>query len=595
MKQNLQKPAASGRTDSVLRRKFIQYLIPAMLTTAAMSLSEFVDSMIVSGLLGNDAMAIVQLGYPVILVSNMLFMLIGNGGSVLYAVHQGARDHDRASGVFIVSLLAAVFAGLLIPAVGLIFFGPISGALCTTPDLAPQFNAYYTVLLLSLPFLIIIMSLVCFLPAAGSPVLATVVNVVANVVNIGMDYVYIRVFGMGVEGAAWATLTGYAAGCLVMLFAFLSGKVRIRIRGPRKKDLQLLPEILKTGSTNAMNQLGFALKFGICNSLATAAGGKPGLVAFTLCAQSLSVVSIVIAGITDAHQPLAGMLHGQQDQRGKLLLLKKSMLWQFGLSAVCVLFFLLFPHLFAALYSITEPDTLRLSLRALRIFSLMYLIRGFYVVFMCHLKVIGHKAYSTAISVADGFLLIVPVCALMISLMGIDGLWWAYPLTSVLIAAGCVLINLRIARKHPESYRGLLLEEIGAKDRPLIDTTLLENDQDISTLSETVQQKLEKNGVAHETAIRTALLLEEMAVYLRHHSRKKDYIDILMRAYPDRVVLDFRSIGAFLNPAKDEENDIQENIRLLRKLAGKIESTYIMGMNNIRITLNAAGRKGADA
>ena len=94
--------------------------------------------------------------------------------------------------------------------------------LCRNQELLPSFKGYMQVLLLSAPFEIVILTFVSFLPSAGYPGFSTAVNVIANVINIFMDYVYIHFFHMGVNGAAWATLTGYLCATLVVAFAILS-------------------------------------------------------------------------------------------------------------------------------------------------------------------------------------------------------------------------------------------------------------------------------------------------------------------------------------------------------------------------------------
>ena len=72
------------RSNQVLFKKFSQYLIPTMITYAALSLNEFVDSMLVSNMLGPDAMAIVGLGAPIMLIMAAIYSLLGSGGSTVY-------------------------------------------------------------------------------------------------------------------------------------------------------------------------------------------------------------------------------------------------------------------------------------------------------------------------------------------------------------------------------------------------------------------------------------------------------------------------------------------------------------------------------
>ena len=108
-----------------------------------------------------------------------------------------------------------------------------------------------------------------------------------------MDVVYIRFLNMGVEGAAYATLTGYVTGLVPIAFVLITSKMQI----PHGKlfDLHALKKIVETGGSSSLVQLGFTLKFGYSNALAAALGGAAGVVAFSLCIQSISIISILLS------------------------------------------------------------------------------------------------------------------------------------------------------------------------------------------------------------------------------------------------------------------------------------------------------------
>ncbi|MCR4779607.1 MAG: polysaccharide biosynthesis C-terminal domain-containing protein, partial [Ruminiclostridium sp.] len=584
MSDTVKEDDKANRSDAILKRKFYQYLLPAMLTIAAFSLSEFVDSMIVANLLGSGAMAVVQLGSPVMLICAALYVLIGNGGSTLYSIYRGRRDDDSAGGMFGLSVLCSAAAGTVLAAAGLVFFKPIFSLLCTNEELKEEFGGYLFVLLFSIPFLVTIMSLVSFLAPGGAPGLATAVNIAANVVNIVMDAVYIGVFGMGVVGAAWATLTGYLVGGAVLIYAFASKKADIRVRRPRRADRRLLREMIKTGSPFSASQLGFALKFTLCNSLAQLYGAKPGIVALSLCMQSLSIVSVFLGAVVEASSPLVGMLYGENDRRGVKLLMRRAMLLQFALSGACVLFFELAPAVFAGMYGITDPAELMPAVRALRIFSLMYLIRGAYMVFMKYLQIIGKRVYSLVIGLADGFMLTVPISLLLCPLAGIDGLWWSFPLTSLTVTAVCIPLNLFIAKRSGGRFRGVFLER--EPDGELVlDITTGYSDREITDASENVRKVCGERGAGERASMLAALLVEETALYLRGHGSANGCTDIMVRVREDSIVLDIRSIGELSDPNISNEADISENIAVLRGMAKSIENNYIMGMNSIRVEL----------
>lgn len=579
------------RSDRLLRKKFHEYLVPTMITYAALSLNEFVDSMLVSNLLGSNAMAIISLGMPLMLVMAAVYALLGNGGSTIYAMSLGKRDHDTAGMSLTAATATGLAAGLLLLLLGNVFFGPFTKMLCHDAELMPEFSHYMRVLLLSSPLLITILTFVTFLPAAGYPKQSTLISVVANVVNIAMDYVYIRVFGMGVEGAAWATLTGYLVGAALVIWLVIRKKVKLIMSRGVSRAVRLLPEIARKGGPDAMTQVGFSLQFGFVNALAGTYAGTAGIVAFSLCIQSNSVVSIFVGSLIGSSVPILSVLHGQRDFRGEEGVLKAAMKGQLIIAIACVVLLEIFAPQAAALYNITEASQAALAIKALRIYAITYLIRSSVIVYFRYLMVIGFSGYASLVSALDGFVAIIPVAWIMSRIFGIDGVWWAFPVTAALIFVFILVRNRRIDIKYGGKLRGPLLFEYDEDAEPVLDVTITKDAESISGISEKIQQVCEANGITGSEAVKAALAVEEMAVYAYNKKDQNVYMDILARIYKGNVEIDFRSLGAFFDPFELSETDMPENVQMLRGIASKIENEYVLGMNSTRIIIEGKHNK----
>ncbi len=585
-------PASYARSNKILFKKMIEYLFPTMLTMAALSLDEFVDSMIVSNLLGSGAMAVVGLGSPITMCIAATYTLLGNGGATLYALSIGKRDTETAGKAFRLSMITALAVGILFILAGFVFFQPLTNLLCGDENLLPAFKPYFRGLLLSAPFIITILTLVEFLPPSGAPKIATAINLIANAFNMLMDYVFIKLFGMGVEGAAYATLTGYIVGTGLIVYIVLRRKVNIPKARIRPRDFKLMGEVVGLGGPSAVSQLGFALKFAFCNYQAVLYGGAAGMVAYSLCNQTLSIVSIFLAALVGASMPLIAVLHGQRDFRGETNLLKTIMRMNALLAGVCFVVFLLVAQPLAGLYNITDGTEVALAVKAVRIFAAMYLFRGFYIVFMKYMQATGRKAYSMFISVFDGFGGIIPIAFILGLSLGLDGLWWAFPVTSAVLLGTVLLWNRRIVRQSGGQHSGWLLAAREAEAEDVFDVTIFEDAQTISAASAALMAFCVDHGIDKRSATHASLTVEEMALYTRNRLNRNDYMDILARLYADKIEIDFRTLGNSFNPLVAMPEDVAENIRLLQGIAGKLEYDYIMGMNCTRITVE---RKGACA
>ena len=571
-----------------MRKKLFQYMVPTMITYAALSLNEFADSMVVSNLLGSDAMAIVSLGMPVMLIMAATYNLLGSGGSTLYAISLGRRDHETAGKALTAASVAGLAAGLVLMAAGYLFFDQIAGLLCRDKMLMADFRVYLRILLLSSPLLIPILTFVTFLPAAGYPSQSTLISVIANVVNIAMDYVYIRIFGMGVEGAAWATLTGYVLGALIVASLILRHRISMNISRQIAASFALLRDICAKGAPDAITQVGFALQFAVINILAESCAGTDGVVAFALCIQVNSFVSIFIGALIGSVVPILSVLHGQKDYSGESGILRTAMTMQFIMALVIFLLLELLADPIASLYNITEPAQHVLAVRALRIYSVTILIRSGVIVYFRYLMIIGYSRYASVISALDGFAAIIPAAWIMCRLFGIDGLWWTFPLVAALLTFMILAVNRRIELRSGGRLRGPLLYEVDEDSKPVIDVTITDDPSSIGGLSKELQEACEESGFTKRDAMRAALAVEEMAVYASNKKSQNAYMDIIVRLHKDNVIIDFRSLGEYFDPIRDAEEDMPENVKLLRGIASDINNDYMLGMNSTRITITAA-------
>ena len=578
-----------ARNDRLLRKKFNQYLLPTMATYAALSLNEFLDSMLVSNLLGSDAMAIVNLGMPLMLLMAAVYCMLGSGAATVYAVSLGKRDHETAANSLTSAMTCALLFGVGLLALGNIFFGPFSGLLCHDAALMPQFKSYLRVLFISSPFLVTILTFTSILPSAGYPGYSMTVNIVANVVNIIMDYVYIRFFHMGVEGAAWATLTGYLAGLLYLLLLGCMKKLKVYATRKIIAAFKGFRKVIAQGAPDAMTQIGFSLQFAVCNTLAAIYAGSDGIIALSLCIQANSITSIFLGTLIGSSVPLLSVLHGQRDYIGEKSILKRTMLGQLLICVLSVLLFWIFAPQVAAIYNITEAGALHLAVHALRIYILMYLARGAIIIFFRYLKVAGFTGYAMLVSALDGFAAIIPIAWLLSTLFGIDGLWWAFPAASVLILLFMLIRNRSIAKHSKGRWKSLLLFEDDESSTPVLDVTIEKDAASIAGISETICTICEENGINRRDAVRAAVAIEEMAVYVAGKKDQKSYMDILVRIYKGSIEIDFRSLGTVFDPLADADEDCTENVRLLRGIATSIENEYTLGMNATRIVI--AGSK----
>ena len=207
---------------------------------------------------------------------------------------------------------------------------------------------------------------------------------------------------------------------------------------------------------------------------------------------------------------------------------------------------------------------------------------------------IGLTHYSTILASLDSFAAVIPVAWIMVAAIGINGLWWAFPLTSALLVIITLLCNLKIAAKSGGRLKAPLLIEVEKEGDPetVMDVTIEKGSMDISLISEKVQDICEEKGLSKVDAMRVAMAVEEIAVYTANKKSQSSYADVLVRIYRGNVEIDFRTLGEIFDPNEDDVSDIAENVQILRSIVSDISNEYILGMNSTRITIKGKSEDG---
>lgn len=576
--------SAFERRSTIINRKFFEYLVPTILSAIAISLNEFVDSIIVSRLLGNEAMGLLHIAFPIMLLFAMVHTFLGVGGSIIYAECAGRQEPEKARKVFSVTIIFSVLFSLAFIVIGFVFMDGIIHILKVPSESYDVFYLYIRRLLLSVLFILPLQTVISFSPALGAPRLGSAVNITANLINLIMDYVYIRFFGMNIEGAASATMTGYIVGLIIVIIAICAHKMPFPFTLPSFSDFRMIPTVIVRGLPSSLTQLGYSIKIVFCNLLAHNIGGFVAVRIFALCIQVVSIVSIAISGIVCAMVPIAASLYGQRDFAGIKILMSTVLKVQFAANLVFVVLFEMFPQRIMMLYNgFSLP--LSATVVAIRLFSIMFIFRGFSVMYMYYFQVIQKKTYANVISLVDGFVGIIPVSLILTHFIGINGLWAAYPVLAVLLDAGIVVTNMIIARKSRGRYRNFMLFEQEREDVAVYDVSFIASDEQIVKNTKDLELFCSEHEVGQTASMFAGVIAEEISVITRNNKNKKgtDQIDMLVKVYPDHLLFDFRSIGKPFDVSSNVSRG--SNLDVLRKVSYSADFSYVMGMNLTRIKL----------
>ena len=570
------------RTGTVLNREYIRFMIPATLSAIGISLSEFADSMVVSNLLDSNAFAIINLALPIIFMATMIYTITGLGGSLLFAECLGKKESKNADNYFTISSGLSVLTGIVLIVILIAshsFLGDVFGC---PEELRSEFDTYVRVLCFFVPVGILCMHFTYFFPIIGRPFLSMGIVISVNALNIILDVVFIRTFGMGCEGAAAATLVSYVLVFVVMLFIWHFGKISMnlcRVSNTRK----CIEEIVKKGLPAGVVQAGYMVTTVFCNHFMNLAFGLSGVVAMSLFSQLDSFISIALTGIVDNNASFAAMLKGEGDYYGIRNLSKRvAVMIVVACSAMSVVF-VLFPQHLAAMFNIRDPKTLALIEKLIWIYVLYYPLRGILLVLRDIYNTLDRSTYATVIGILDKVVSIPLIGGALYIFFGGYGLIAAFPISVTLLLFIIAGVNHRIVIRSNGRYSPILLldEEYPLKNISSFSVDSLETPAQIGTyIADSLMHSSMDPSVSHKIC----LAAEEMGLYIIDQCGIDKAVDFLISHNGSEYILTCRSSGKPFYPIKTDREEMSLNEMLLTGLF-EIRHEYIFGLNSTSLTI----------
>ena len=583
------------RKYRLVNKKYREFFWPALAMAVANNIAVFVDSVLVSHFLGADKMPAIQLCYPMDAFVNMMYWMLGLGGSLLASNYIADHEKEKADRVFSISIFTVTLFGLLVAVFGNLFLPQLSVILCRDIGFRPYVIRYGRMMLVGMPFICFIMSISYFARVDGSPNTGFYVVLVSNIVNLCMDVVLLKIVGMGLEGASLATVLGYCCGILYLL-TYLRGSGR-NMRfvncfrgGGFFRELKL---IVKKGIPTASSQLYMMIKAGVMNTMVLAYGGAVGIMTYAIYSNSLFLVSMIIIGTAQTLSPIVSVYAHEGDYDRARYVLKRSIRTVLIGAVGLGILFALFPMLVLLLYGIKDPAKVAECERAIRLYVLSYPALAFVYIMSYYFQAIGWEKLSTLIILGEGLILPVAFVAVCAPLLSMNGIWLAIIATevaaSLLILAGLYFAKHRNAALKDTSF---LLPD--ASDPDKYEFTVSTNIKDAVTLSMEAQEWV-SSRLDSKTAMKTCLALEEMLTGIVTASGEIEMmVDVVLRQEDHDIIISIRDMSAGFNPTV-EDNELElsfNNAAVLKKIARDIKFDCSIGMNLTQIRIVQANQGG---
>lgn len=432
-------------TKSILKL-LLEFSIPAIIMMTFNALYNIVDAVFLGQAIGDTAIAVTTLAFPVMILLMGLSALAGQGGNALAAIQLGEdkiEEVERTLGNTVTLLL--VIAGIIAVA-GILFIDPILALVGTTPDLHDQGKAFIQILMVGFVFQCIGMGANNFLRTEGKPMLALGTSVLGTVVCIIMNYLLVMVMGLGVSGSALATIIGQGVGGVPVIWYLSRGKdAPFHLKVSRMKpDFRLWGTILSLGLASFIMQVANAVINAILNQTLAYYGaldpiGASGALAAIGVASRVNGIAFMPAiGVLMGAQTLIGYNYGARKWKRVL----KSF-WLGALFATIILttFFVLIhiiPGPIVRLFGV-EGDLEQFCIYALQVMTAVFPLVGFQMMSSNYFQSTGQPLKASLLSLTRQVLFLIPLLIILpmylpnfLDVTSLQAVCFTYPVADVL-------------------------------------------------------------------------------------------------------------------------------------------------------------------
>ena len=411
--------------SETIPRLLFKMSFPMMLSMLIQALYNVVDSIFVA-MVSETALTAVSLAFP--LQNLLIAAAVGTGVGVnsLLSRRLGEGRTEEANAVASSALFLALALSVIFIAIGLFLAKPFLALFTDSSELL-ELSASYSRICLIISFgCMFSITIEKLIQATGNSVQPMTMQLTGAIINIVLDPVFIFFFGLGVNGAAIATVLGQI-GSMVLAFIFLkkNSYITIRLKDIRPKA-KIIGEIYQVGlPTIIMNSIGTVM-VSVINAI---------LIGFSATAVSVfgvyfklqSFVFMPVFGLNNGIIPILGFNYGARNRKRMTATMKLGLLVALTIMILGTLLFQLFPSELLSLFSASE-EMYAIGIPALRIISLCFIPAAISIILISSFQATGFGLASMMVSIIRQLLVLCPAAFILSRFFGINGVWASFAL-----------------------------------------------------------------------------------------------------------------------------------------------------------------------
>lgn len=427
----------------------ISMAFPPMISMLIQSLYNIIDSIFVAQL-GENALTAISLIYPLQNLSLALSCGIGIAMNAFIARYLGANNDKDASYVATQGIVMSLLHSLIFVVIGLFFIQPFI-SLFTSQQQVIEYGVQYGFIVITFTFgSFIHLAVEKMFQACGNMIIPMIMQIVGAIVNIILDPIlifgYFGLPALGVRGAAIATIIGQFVACILSIYLFKKYNKHIHVSFRHfKLDFQVFKNLYSVAIPSGLMMCLPSVLVSILNGILTIVS-QTAVAFFGIYFKLQTFIYMPANGVVQGLRPIMSYNYGANQKERMNQTLKAAGLSISLILAIGTLIFCGFPQQILSLFNANEA-MLTIGVSGLRILSLAFILSSFGILMSGVFESLGKGKLSLIISLLRQFLITVPLSLLLISPLGLFGVWITFPLSELIASFISIILYKKIYQK----------------------------------------------------------------------------------------------------------------------------------------------------
>ncbi|WP_337773380.1 MATE family efflux transporter [Prevotellamassilia timonensis] len=434
----------------------MQYAIPAIVAMAASSVYNIIDGIFIGQGVGAEAIMGLALTGPLMSLTAAFGAMVGVGAATLMSVKLGQKDYGTAQkilgNVVIMNLTLGIVLGLLL----LVFINPILRFFGASDVTLPYARNFMSIILVGNVVTHMYLGLNALLRSTNRPQKAMCATIGTVVLNCILAPIFIFVLGWGIRGAATATIMAQMIMLTWQLRLFSNKDELIHLnRSIIKLDVKIVKESLLVGLPQFLINLCACLVAAMMTRSLTTYGGDMAVGAFGICNRFILFIVMVVIGLNQGMQPIAGYNFGARRYDRVLGVLNKALIFGSVITLTGFVIGVFFPTPFVSVFAKDSPQLIKMSAHALSCMVMMFPIVGIQIVSTAFFQSIGYAPKSIFLSLTRQLIFLVPAIFILPHLYAdpLEGLWHAAPVADGLASVLAITLLVLQVKKFKKQMQ----------------------------------------------------------------------------------------------------------------------------------------------